>query len=122
MSDEKTSPRHYAGLCPEPVTVIEGWSLGFHLGNAVKYIARAGRKAGETVVDDLRKARWYLDREICRLAPVEHPELTTPEDWARHLTKLAVEAGADPARASERMRQAAMVVVLELDHARSGDA
>ncbi len=68
MSDEtKSSPRHYSTLRPEPIEAIEGWGLTFSVGNAVKYIARAGRKPGESVLDDLRKARWYLDREITRL-------------------------------------------------------
>jgi hypothetical protein len=42
--------------------VIEAWSLGFHLGNAVKYIARAGKKGA--AIEDLKKARWYIDRVI----------------------------------------------------------
>lgn len=64
---EKTSPTHYSALRPEPITVIEGWELGFCLGNAVKYVARAGRKDGESELDDLRKARWYIDRAIAAL-------------------------------------------------------
>ena len=66
-SDDKFNPPHYAKLEPEPIVAIEGWSLGFCLGNCVKYIARAGRKTSEPVLDDLKKARWYLDREIQRL-------------------------------------------------------
>lgn len=60
-------PKHYGGEnnpC-EPIKVIEAWDLGFHLGNVVKYVARAGKK-GNTL-EDLKKARWYLDREIQRL-------------------------------------------------------
>ena len=49
----------------EPIDVIEDWNLGFNLGNAVKYISRAGRK--DDVITDLEKARWYLDREITKL-------------------------------------------------------
>jgi len=58
-------PAHYKSLDPEPIAAIEGWRLGFCLGNAVKYIARAGRKGD--AIEDLRKARWYLDREITSL-------------------------------------------------------
>jgi hypothetical protein len=66
MSDPVNHPSHYvAGRRHEPIDVIEDWRLGFHLGNTVKYIARAGRK--EDASEDLRKARWYLDREIARL-------------------------------------------------------
>jgi hypothetical protein len=62
-------PAHYhgAGSPYEAIKVIEAWELGFALGNAVKYIARAGRKPGATRLEDLQKARWYLDREISNL-------------------------------------------------------
>lgn len=63
MHDDPVDPYHYKGLKPEPIEVIEAWYLGFHLGNTVKYIARAGRKTPD-VLTDLKKARWYLDREI----------------------------------------------------------
>jgi len=56
------SPTHYARLSPQPIEVIEAWKLGFHLGNAVKYIARAGYKGNR--VEDLKKAVWYLERAI----------------------------------------------------------
>lgn len=46
------------------IDVIEDWLLGFHLGNAVKYIARAGKKGDR--LEDLKKAAWYLNREIER--------------------------------------------------------
>lgn len=60
-------PAHYGGADSpyEAIKVIEAWGLGFCLGNAVKYIARAGKK--DALVQDLKKARWYLDREIARL-------------------------------------------------------
>ncbi len=59
-------PAHYGGDTPyEAIKVIEAWGLGFCLGNAAKYICRAGKKDSATRVEDLEKARWYLDREIC---------------------------------------------------------
>jgi len=48
----------------EVIDVIEAFALGFNLGNAVKYVLRADLK--EDALTDLRKARWYLDREISR--------------------------------------------------------
>lgn len=48
----------------EAIDVIEAWGLGFSLGNAVKYICRAGLKVNTTRLDDLRKALWYVQREI----------------------------------------------------------
>jgi hypothetical protein len=60
-------PAHYKLGAVEVIDAIEAWSLGFCLGNAVKYIARAGKKNPAKLVEDLEKARWYLDREIARL-------------------------------------------------------
>lgn len=66
-------PPHYGGADNpyEAIKVIEAWGLGFHLGNAVKYIARAGKKCG--ALEDLKKARWYLDRLIASLEHTEAP-------------------------------------------------
>lgn len=66
-SDNINHPSHYKHAGIETIDVIEAWSLGFCLGNVVKYISRAGSKPGNTELDDLKKARWYLDREIARL-------------------------------------------------------
>jgi hypothetical protein len=58
-------PKHYVeGRAHEPIEVIEDWKLGFCLGNVVKYISRAGRKDPSKELEDLKKARWYLDRQI----------------------------------------------------------
>ena len=66
MPQDKINPKHYTDFSITPVDAIEVWGLNFSLGNAVKYIARAGHKAGEPSLDDLRKAQWYLNREIER--------------------------------------------------------
>ncbi len=60
-------PAHYGGgeNPYEAIKVIEAWQLDFCLGNAVKYIARAGKKGDG--IEDLRKARWYLARRIQQL-------------------------------------------------------
>jgi hypothetical protein len=59
-------PDHYGGKDNpyEAIKVIEAWGLGFCLGNTIKYISRAGKKDPGTHLEDLRKAAWYLDREI----------------------------------------------------------
>lgn len=69
MAEEKVNhPLHYGGdTIYEAIKVIEAWGLGFNLGNAVKYISRAGKKPDSTKLDDLLKARWYLDREIANI-------------------------------------------------------
>jgi hypothetical protein len=65
-ADTVNHPSHYnahpSGV--ECITVTE--HMNFNLGNAVKYIWRAGLKA-ENPITDLEKARWYVDREIARL-------------------------------------------------------
>lgn len=58
-----TTPEHYK-LDPEPIAVIKAWDLGFCLGNVIKYIARAGHKAGESRDSDLHKAMEYLRMEL----------------------------------------------------------
>ena len=61
-------PSHYGGADNpyEAIKVIEAWDLGFCLGNTVKYLSRAGKKGSR--LEDLRKAAWYLQREIETLA------------------------------------------------------
>ena len=57
-------PPHYGGdTTYEAIKVIEAWKLNFHLGNVVKYISRSGKKQ-ICPIEDLKKARWYLDRHI----------------------------------------------------------
>ena len=88
-------PAHYGGADNpyEAIRVIEEWNLGFHLGNTVKYIARAGRKrdnAGEYVpaVEDLKKARWYLDRLIQSLEPVPREQYEPGVFHCTHCGKM----------------------------------
>ena len=67
VSDTVSHPAHYCMGGIEVLHAIEACGLTYHRGNAVKYIARAGRKDPAKEVEDLRKARFYLDREIERL-------------------------------------------------------
>lgn len=61
QEDVVNKPLHYnVGL--EPIEAIESWKLGYNLGNVIKYVARADHKGKR--LEDLKKARWYLDREI----------------------------------------------------------
>lgn len=64
---DPVNPSHYKRGRIETIDVIEEWNLGFCLGNTVKYISRAGHKDPAKTVEDLKKARWYLDRHINRL-------------------------------------------------------
>lgn len=61
-------PQHYGGdTTYEVIKVIRAWGLGFSLGNAVKYIGRAGKKDPAKHLEDLRKAVWYINEEISAL-------------------------------------------------------
>lgn len=61
-TDQVNSPAHYNQGKIEVIEVIEDWQLNFHLGNAIKYIARCGHK--ENKEQDLKKAIWYIEREL----------------------------------------------------------
>ncbi|KJF41258.1 MAG: DUF3310 domain-containing protein [Clostridiales bacterium] len=67
MSNTVEHPSHYNIGKYEVIDVINDWRLNFQLGNAIKYIARAGRKDPSKTVEDLEKARFYIDYEINRL-------------------------------------------------------
>ena len=64
MDDAVNHPSHYTSGKIEVIDFIEDQHLGFHLGNTVKYICRAGKKADADYLTDLKKAKWYLDRRI----------------------------------------------------------
>lgn len=75
MSEQVNNPEHYGGANNpyEAIKVIEAWNLGFCLGNTLKYISRFGKKQNKEndLIQDLKKARWYLDREIQKLEKQE---------------------------------------------------
>ena len=60
--DPVNHPAHYTAGGIETIDFIEAKRLGYNLGNVVKYITRAGHKGSQ--LEDLRKAQWYLTREI----------------------------------------------------------
>lgn len=65
QSSNVDHPNHYmkdTGF--EVIDVIDAWKLDFNLGNAVKYIARAGKKNPEKTKEDLEKALWYISHKI----------------------------------------------------------
>lgn len=82
-ADAVNRPAHYGGADNpyEAIKIIEDWGLDFCLGNAVKYISRAGKKG--SALEDLRKAKWYLNRanESDPLGDV-HADEETNEDYA----------------------------------------
>jgi hypothetical protein len=74
MDDTVDHPAHYGGSDNpyEAIKVVEAWNLDFYLGNVIKYVSRAGKKGDE--LEDLKKARWYLDRRIARMEAVAKRE------------------------------------------------
>lgn len=66
--DNVNHPHHYGGKdnVYEAIKVIDAWGLDFALGNAVKYISRAGKKT-DNALEDLEKAKWYICHAIERL-------------------------------------------------------
>jgi hypothetical protein len=66
MSEMVNHPQHYGGEENpyEVIKVIEATEMDFHLGNAYKYIARAGKKETDKEIQDLKKAIWYIERKI----------------------------------------------------------
>ena len=64
VDDAVDHPNHYNKGKIEAIEIIEDWDLNFNLGNVIKYTLRAPYK-GETL-QDLKKAQWYLTREIAR--------------------------------------------------------
>ena len=65
--DPVNHPTHYTDGNIEVIDFIEDKKLGFHLGNAIKYISRAGKKDPTKTIEDLEKAVWYLERYIYKL-------------------------------------------------------
>lgn len=63
-TDSVNRPAHYTDGKIEVIDYIEDKKLGFCLGNAVKYISRAGKKDPTKEVEDLKKAVWYINRRI----------------------------------------------------------
>lgn len=65
--DPVNHPAHYTYGKIEVIDYIEDKGFGYNLGNAIKYISRAGKKNPDTLIEDLNKAIWYIKREIKRL-------------------------------------------------------
>jgi hypothetical protein len=71
---------HYRKSNIQPIDVIVDWNLGFCLGNAIKYLGRAGKKKSASEQDDLQKALWYLVFEMTKKAGVADNIVTAISD------------------------------------------
>ncbi len=70
-NDAVNHPAHYTDGKIEVIDFIEDKQLDFCLGNSVKYIARAGKKDPSKIIEDLKKAQWYLNRKIQSLEKLQ---------------------------------------------------
>jgi len=66
LDDPVSHPAHYTRGKIEVLDFIEDQQLGYHLGQVIKYVCRAGYKSQDTYKQDLEKAAFYLKREIDR--------------------------------------------------------
>jgi len=88
--DPVNHPSHYTeGRKYETIDVIEDWDLSYRLGNCVKYVSRAGRK--NCAVEDLKKAAWYLNREIESLEASKSPYSVTYANGLQDYAACATE-------------------------------
>lgn len=101
-------PPHYNSGGIEVIDVIERWGLGFELGNALKYICRAGRK-GDDPYEDFKKALWYIRRAI------ESEEIISLTHIYKPALRLPPISGEEVARAFD-LSEAATEVVLAIKH------
>lgn len=76
MNDMVNKPSHYTDGKIEVIEYIEDKQLGFCLGNAVKYISRAGKKYKDKEIEDLEKAIWYINRRIKELQEEKNGTIT----------------------------------------------
>lgn len=79
VKDEVDHPSHYNMGSIEVIDAIEAWSLDFHEGNVVKYVARAEYKGTRLV--DLKKAARYLARRIAQLETADKVKLKTSDEY-----------------------------------------
>lgn len=80
--DQINHPSHYTFGEIEVIDVIEDWEMGYHLGNVIKYVGRAPHKGSLLV--DLKKARWYLNRRIEQIeGTIESEGLVDPTTVGR---------------------------------------
>lgn len=89
-NDPVSKPAHYTNGKIEVIEYIEDQEFGFHEANVIKYVSRARHKGKE--IEDLKKARWYLDRKIKNLEEAISPAVSQSPIHSRNLTVMAMSA------------------------------
>lgn len=109
-------PAHYQGADGlEAIDVIERYDLGYHLGNALKYLVRAGKKTPDASTD-LKKARWYLRRWVTARALGQATEVIAFEGaikWAS--PEMIAEKFGLTARVAAAVERVLFVAAFELE-------
>lgn len=82
LNDAVNHPSHYTDGKIEVIDFIEDKNLDFCLGNAIKYISRAGKKDPTKEIEDLKKAVWYINRRIQELEQETESEEVNEDDSA----------------------------------------
>ena len=126
LVEHTTESQRLAGRGIQPIDVIERWALCHHLGCVVKYLAQAGHKNSsleqtnleETRLKNLKKAEWYLQRELirspqCPFTPLGAQPFTTEavlDDWGLSFrlseTLFHIKASKSPSMREESLKQA----------------
>lgn len=91
ITDNRSPDYYIKGRTIEPIRIIDEWGISFELGNAIKYISRAGRKGGtrDKAIDDLEKANVYLGFEEERQQRESFIEQRLVRWKTRRLRKMA---------------------------------
>jgi|GEM_PF-1352086 len=117
-STHAAESQRFTGQGIQPIDVIERWALCHHLGCVVKYLAQANSSLEQTRLKSLKKAEWYLQRELgcsppCPLVPVGAQPFTTEavlDDWdlSFHLSETLyyIKASRSPSMREESLHQA----------------
>ncbi len=82
INDAVKHPAHYTDGKIEVIDFIEDKGFDFCLGNAIKYISRAGKKDPNKKIEDLQKAIWYINREISQLSKPKSENTITNKEKA----------------------------------------
>ena len=90
--DAVNHPLHYTDGGIETIDFIDAKGLSYCLGNAVKYISRAGKKDASKTIEDLQKAAWYLNHEIEQLQRRKADEAIDATDELDALLQKAAES------------------------------
>lgn len=113
MSDMVNHPPHYQGDRFESIDIIEAYALGFHLGNALKYIVRHEKKGGR---QDLKKALWYLRRFVDNGSAYNAQKRAWNDDEVFGIKDISIEEISRDFGLSEALREAVFRILMQNEY------